>query len=76
MTVLGSDLAKKIFKDDYKFGWIADAFKTNLPKELDFRLEANNCNECGEMFSKTDTVHIPKVYGDLTKARILVMSFE
>ena len=76
MTVLGSDLAKKIFKDDYKFGWIADAFKTNLPKELDFRLEANNCMECEVMFNKTETVHIPKIYTDYTRARVLVMSFE
>lgn len=76
LVLLGSNMAKTIFKDDYKFGWIADEFQKNLPKELDFRLEADNCIECKKMFIKTPEVHIPKIYTDYTRARVLVMSYE
>jgi predicted unusual protein kinase regulating ubiquinone biosynthesis (AarF/ABC1/UbiB family) len=73
---MGSNLARVIFKDDFKFGWIAAEFEKKLPLELDFRLEAANCIECKEMFKKTDSVHIPKVYEQYTNPRVIVMSYE
>lgn len=47
-----------------------------MPLELDFVLEANNCIRCGEIFKDNEYVTVPKIYKDLTKERILTMSFE
>jgi predicted unusual protein kinase regulating ubiquinone biosynthesis (AarF/ABC1/UbiB family) len=49
---MGSKMAKRIFKEDFKFEWIAEAFEKKLPLELDFRLEAENCIECAKMFKQ------------------------
>ena len=43
LTKMGSALAKRIFKDDYKLGWLVEQIEKKLPHELDFRSEAANC---------------------------------
>lgn len=51
----------------------------NLPRELDFTLEARNADECRKMLqvggSRYDDVYIPKVYPKLSSHRILTMEF-
>jgi len=39
-----------IFKD-FNFQWLVDESKRNLPKELDFRLEAENAQKIKEQLS-------------------------
>jgi len=61
---------------DYKYGWLAEEFETHLPKELDFRLEANNSEKCAKIFKDNKNVAVPKIYRNLTSERVLTMSFE
>jgi predicted unusual protein kinase regulating ubiquinone biosynthesis (AarF/ABC1/UbiB family) len=41
---------------NFKYGWLADEFKTRLPKELDFQIEADNAIRCGEIFANNPNV--------------------
>ncbi|MBI1936070.1 AarF/ABC1/UbiB kinase family protein [Candidatus Woesearchaeota archaeon] len=54
---------------------IVDEFKEWTEKELDFRLEARNAKRFYENFKASKTVHIPKVYGELTTEKVLVLEF-
>ena len=75
MIQFGCDFARLIFPD-FKYGWLADEFKTRLPAELDFVLEAKNTKRCAKMFENNQNVVVPKVYDEHTTERVLVMSFE
>ena len=70
-----SDCAIKLFPD-YKYGWLPDEFQTRLPNELDFQKEATNAEKCLDIFKNNPNVAVPKVYRELTRERVLVMSFE
>lgn len=61
---------------DFKYGWLAEEFNTRLPREIDFNIEANNANRCRSIFKNDKRVAVPKVYDELTRYRVLVMSFE
>lgn len=43
---------------------------------MDFTKEAKNAERCREIFKNNPNVYVPKIYHDLTKERVLVMSFE
>ena len=75
MIQFGVDVAKAIFPD-FRYGWLADEFKTRLPRELDFSLEAENAKKCAHIFRNKKKVHVPKVYDAYTRQRVLVMSYE
>ena len=75
LVVLAAKIAKQIFPN-FQYGWIADEFEQKLPLELDFRLEAKNCIRCETIFKDSKDIHIPHVYSELTRPRVLVMSFE
>jgi predicted unusual protein kinase regulating ubiquinone biosynthesis (AarF/ABC1/UbiB family) len=75
MIQFGVDVAKLVFPD-FKYAWLADEFKTRLPRELDFAIEAENAKRCDKMFEGNKQVHVPKVYDQFTRTRVLVMSFE
>ena len=75
MIQFGVDIAKAIFPN-FKYGWLADEFKTRLPRELDFGIEAENAKRCAEIFSGNKKVSVPKVYNEYTQKRMLVMSYE
>lgn len=72
---LATDVAGWIFPD-FRYGWLPHEFKVRLPQELDFRKEAANAEKCRAIFKGKSNVHIPIIYHDLTKERVLVMSFE
>lgn len=38
--------------EDFKFQWLVDETKLNLPKELDFTIEAENAKKVQELFSQ------------------------
>ena len=65
MIQLGVDIAKAIFPN-FKYGWLADEFKTRLPRELDFAIEAENAKRCAQIFSGNKKVSVPKVYDEYT----------
>ena len=45
-----------------------------LPKEIDFRLEAQNALKCSKNFEDNPQVIVPEIF--IAKPRLLVMSFE
>lgn len=70
-----SDCAAVIFPD-FRYGWLPEEFRTRLPLELDFVLEAGNAERCAEMFKDNKNIAVPKVYREWTAERVLTMSFE
>jgi len=44
----------------------------NLKRELDFRVEAHNIKRFSEGLAHMDTVHVPKVVGELYTERVLI----
>ncbi|KAJ3340986.1 hypothetical protein HDU93_005850 [Gonapodya sp. JEL0774] len=62
-VVLAVKLVKRAFPR-FEFGWLADEMQTNLPRELDFTVEALNSNKISELFQKAGNhvIHVPKVY--------------
>ena len=75
MIQICSDAAAYFFPE-FKYGWLAEEFQDKLPRELDYKIEADNCNRCKRIFKDNPNVAVPKVYEQFTKTRILVMSFE
>jgi aarF domain-containing kinase len=68
-------LVKALFpKFDYL--WLAEETEENLPKELDFRVEARNAQLTSTAFAHRPDVVCPTVYPALSSQRVLVMSFE
>ena len=66
MVQLGVDVAKTIFPN-FKYGWLAEEFKTRLPRELDFVIEADNCKRCAHIFKDNKKVVVPKIYDEYTR---------
>ncbi|MBI2656829.1 AarF/ABC1/UbiB kinase family protein, partial [Candidatus Woesearchaeota archaeon] len=54
---------------------IVNEFKEWTEKELDFRLEARNAKRFYQNFKGSKTVHIPRVYDELTSERVLTLEF-
>ena len=54
---------------------IVNEFKEWTDKELDFRLEARNAKRFGQNFRGSKTIHIPKVYDELTSEKVLTLEF-
>jgi len=54
---------------------IVGEFKDWTEKELDFRLEARNAKKFYENFKGSKTVHIPKIYDELTTEKVLTLDF-
>ena len=54
---------------------IVNEFKGWTEKELDFRLEARNAKRFAQNFKGSRTVHIPKVYDELTSEKVLTLEF-
>ncbi|GAB4831940.1 hypothetical protein Ancab_005955 [Ancistrocladus abbreviatus] len=65
-------------KFDYR--WLVDEVHENLPKELDFLVEAKNSEKCLDNFKKlspwiADSVYAPMVYWNLSTSKLLIMEF-
>lgn len=61
---------------EFKYQWLAVAFKRDLPPELDYHREARNAIRCKKTFADFPNVTVPKVYEEYTRDRVLVMSYE
>ncbi|MBI3026717.1 AarF/ABC1/UbiB kinase family protein [Candidatus Woesearchaeota archaeon] len=59
----------------FKPAKIVNEFREWTERELDFRLEARNAKRFYQNFKGSKTVHIPKVYDELTSEKVLTLEF-
>jgi len=67
-------VVKNVFPD-FRFDWLIEEIKRNLPLELDFYNEGKNCEMLGRMLSKFPFLKVPEIHWDLTTKRLLAMEF-
>ncbi|XP_065199978.1 aarF domain-containing kinase 1 [Planococcus citri] len=60
---------------DFKVQWLVDETKKNIPRELDFELEADNTEKARQMFRHLPWLKIPSVFRDLCSHRVLALEF-
>jgi aarF domain-containing kinase len=60
----------------FNYQWLVDEIELNLPRELDFVLEARNMDKCAAAFADDASVVVPRVVWRGTSGRVLTMSFE
>jgi aarF domain-containing kinase len=60
---------------DFKFDWLVNETKKNIPKELDFNLEGKNAEKVKRLFSNYTWLHVPKIYWDFSSSRVLTMEY-
>eukprot|EP00892_Ulva_mutabilis_P001947 jgi/Ulvmu1/11753/UM008_0167.1 len=64
----------------HDYGWLVDEVNINLPRELDFRAEADNADRCRRNFASKQSrfgrhVHIPEVHRAASSRRVLTMEY-
>ena len=74
MTELAGILAEKFFPN-FRYKWVFEETCEKLPLEMDFRLEAKNCQRCAEIFDGHPRIKVPKVHSEFTTERTIVMEF-
>jgi ubiquinone biosynthesis protein len=67
--------ARTTWASHYRVMDLAEEFADRLREELDFRGEARNATEIAARLPAGSGVRIPKVHGELTTARVLVMEW-
>ncbi|KAK9306059.1 hypothetical protein QLX08_003121 [Tetragonisca angustula] len=60
---------------DFKFDWLVDETKKNIPRELDFTQEGKNAEKIQNIFSHYHWLKIPKIHWDISSSRVLTMEF-
>ncbi|CAG9856848.1 unnamed protein product [Phyllotreta striolata] len=60
---------------EFKFQWLVDESKKNIPRELDFAMEGRNAEKVAELFRDVDWLKVPSIRWDLTTKRVLTMEF-
>ncbi|KAH0568067.1 aarF domain-containing kinase 1 [Cotesia glomerata] len=60
---------------EFKFDWLVDETKKNIPRELNFTWEGKNAERLSNLFSHYKWLKVPKVYWDLSSSRVLTMEF-
>ena len=60
---------------EFKFDWLVDETKKNIPRELNFQLEGKNAEKVQELFKDYSWLHIPKIHWDISSNRVLTMEF-
>lgn len=74
MEILVAIMAK-VFPD-FKIKWLVDETKRNLPVELDFVREGENCEKIEGLFKKQfHWLKVPKIYWEYSTSRVLVMEY-
>lgn len=46
---------------EFKFQWLVDESKKNIPQELNFAQEGQNAEKIAKMFGSTEWLKVPKV---------------
>ncbi|CAD7013783.1 uncharacterized aarF domain-containing protein kinase 5 isoform X2 [Ceratitis capitata] len=65
----------EIFFKNYNFGWILRDLRKNLVQELNFENEGQNAERCAKDLEKFKYVHVPSIYWEYTKPRVLTMEW-
>ncbi|XP_050428644.1 aarF domain-containing kinase 1 [Adelges cooleyi] len=60
---------------DFRFKWLVKQTKENIPKELDFTIEAKNTEMIRSMFKHFTWLKIPKVYDQYSSCRVLTLEY-
>ncbi|XP_025158864.1 uncharacterized aarF domain-containing protein kinase 1 isoform X2 [Harpegnathos saltator] len=60
---------------DFKFDWLVDETKKNIPQELNFSHEGKNAEKVSKLFASYRWLLIPRIYWDVTTSRVLTMEF-
>jgi aarF domain-containing kinase len=69
------DMVKRLYPR-FEYSWLVEEIRENLPKELNFRLEAANMRRTGEYLRGRSNVTVPSVIDGASTSRVLTMSFE
>ncbi|XP_035665840.1 aarF domain-containing protein kinase 1-like [Branchiostoma floridae] len=69
-----ANIVAKLFPE-FQFLWLCDEAKKNLPKELDFLQEGQNCEKVERILKKYSYLRVPKIYWELSTERVLTMEF-
>ncbi|KAK8745741.1 hypothetical protein OTU49_000354 [Cherax quadricarinatus] len=67
-------IVSRIFPE-FRFEWLVEEMKKNLPKELNFTNEAQNAEKVASQFTHLPWLKIPAIDWSLTTDRVLVMEF-
>lgn len=59
----------------FKYVWLAEETKKNLPIELDFVQEGQNCEQIAGILHKFDFLKVPMIHWELSSPRVLTMEF-
>lgn len=61
---------------EFKFQWLVDETKRNIPIELDFTLEGRNADKARQLYAaRYSWLEIPRVRWELSSARVLAMEY-
>lgn len=60
---------------DFKFDWLVDETKKNIPRELDFTQEGKNAEKIQNIFSHYHWLKIPQIHWEISSPRVLTMEF-
>lgn len=60
---------------EFKFKWLVEESKKNIPRELDFTEEAKNTIKVKKMFQHFSWLKIPDILSELSTKRVLVMEY-
>ncbi|CAB0038601.1 unnamed protein product [Trichogramma brassicae] len=60
---------------DFKFDWLVDETKKNIPRELDFTREGKNAEKLKSLFTNYDWLFVPKIHWNLSSNRVLTMEY-
>ncbi|CAF4461997.1 unnamed protein product, partial [Rotaria socialis] len=56
----------------FEFSWMIDSVKSNLERELDFKLEGENAEQCyAQLSPHLKYIYVPKVFWEYTTKRVL-----
>lgn len=68
------NIATKMFPE-FRFHWLVDQIKANLPLELDFLNEGKNCEKMGDILKDFKYLKVPQIYWKESTERVLFMEF-
>ena len=72
---MATTVAGKLF-DGIDFSPITSIWNDNLPKEVDFTLEAENMKDCYKMFEDDPRIIVPKAIEGYVTEKVLTMTYE
>ena len=61
---------------NFNYQWLIQDMKRNLPQEVDFLIEASNCEKMKGLLKNEKRITVPDIYNQATTSKILTMSYE